>query len=116
MTTQRELLCPSWCSVDHAAPDEIAYEATRQARSHARTVSGFWLHQLRIGMSGRLVRPAGELVEVAVEQVEADGGERAPGTVNVGLVGEESIRLTSSEARSVAAMLLRAADLLEELT
>jgi len=115
MTTQRDLLCPGWCLVDHEDPDEIEYTETRQVRAHARTVSSFWLHQLRIGMSGRLVRPAGELVEVGVEQVEADGGERAPGTVNVGLVGEESIRLTSSEARSVAAMLLRAADLLEDL-
>lgn len=98
--------CPPWCdqTSDHEALDS--------GRLHERHMGGFWLRELRSG-TGRVMRKADDLIEVALELDEHDGNALDPVvTLRRVTIGRE-MRLTSGEARSLAAILTAAADHLD---
>lgn len=98
--------CPAWCSPDqdHTGPEG--------GRVHQRHLGGFWLREHRTG-TGRVVRPGDDLMEVALELHEHEGGPMDPVVSLKRITEGREVRLTGGEARSLAAMLTAAADRLE---
>jgi hypothetical protein len=116
----RALHCPSWCTTDHDDPDQLENELCEGRHEHLAGVGGFWLHEIRTGGEDpQVFRPSGPLVEVALRQHEpvADGlpGRSLPHVQLSSLFDGWELALTSSECRSLAAMLVHGADRLEHL-
>jgi hypothetical protein len=122
MTTP--LPCPSWCErrpgqrFEHGTdPEDVLEEIT--GPEHTRGAGGFLLDEVRAQGSGVLLRPGQGSVELTVRRADrANGGCGLP-LVQVthvsagGPGGYDTVALTTGEARSLAAALVRAADLVE---
>lgn len=100
------LPCPAWCDPtrDHEPLDA--------GRLHQRHMGGFWIRELRTA-TGRVVRPADDLLEVFLEVDEHTSGPLDPVVALRRVTQGSEVRLTSGEARSLAAILTAAADRLE---
>lgn len=125
-TTERPILsddertlpktCPSWCTTDHA--QDLAQGATMwDACQHRAYLGDVFLAEL--SNSGRVWRPGGGWFDVALQQDPHPTENMGNGTdplVRVwtqegsGLTREATLRLTTGEARVLAAKLLSAAD------
>jgi hypothetical protein len=116
--------CPSWCHrrpgqrFEHGTdPEDVLEEIT--GPEHTRGVGGLLLDEIRNQVSGAVLRPGQGSVELTVRRADrSDGGCGLP-VVEVthlsagGPGGYDTVALTTGEARSLAAALVRAADLVE---
>ncbi len=85
---------------------------------HTRGVGGLLLDEIRNQVSGALLRPAQGSVELTVRRADmASGGYGLPVVevrhLSAGPGGCDTVALTTGEARSLAAALARAADMVE---
>ncbi len=121
--TRRVDNCPSWCRrrpgqrFEHGTdPEDVLEEIT--GPEHSRGVAGFLLDEIRNQVSGAVLRPGQGSVELTVRRADrSDGGCGLPVVEVTHLSAEpggyEAVALTTGEARSLAAALVRAADLVE---
>lgn len=114
------ITCPSWCTTEHDDPTQHERELKAGRRQHQRGLHGFWLAEIRTGGEHpRVVRAKGPLVEVGLEQLESlDLGRAGCSTpqVEVTTYGTGgALSMTAPEARSLAAILVHGADVLEGL-
>jgi len=116
--------CPHWCPSQHAEHFlEVVGDTVYEASQHFAGVAEMTLGELRNYIDGRLSRPGGSHVDVALIQYphpSTNGGFNGPPLVELELstIRREqsaSVELTTGEARSLAAALLRAAELGEDL-
>ncbi|MCU1624250.1 MAG: hypothetical protein JWL79_3095 [Frankiales bacterium] len=112
--------CPSWCTTDHLGADQALHEEATGLAEHIAGIGGFWQHEIRGGGDDPIVlRPRASLVDVLLQQHEplddTDAGrEIAQAIISTPLEGL-ALALTGSECRSLAAMLVDAANRLEGL-
>ncbi|MDP9466769.1 MAG: hypothetical protein M3P31_05970 [Actinomycetota bacterium] len=124
LTDDRPTTCPPWCTVDHAAElqrrREMAAEVDRQLGvppGGGLLVETYLLHRVEVGRmpvrTGRDERPAP--LRVTVEQFEdVDGTADSTGLlVRIEEPSGWTEDYTSSEARELAALLVRAAQVVQ---
>jgi hypothetical protein len=110
--------CPSWCTQGHLRALHEGNSLEASAEHVGRGTSGH-LPEMRSHGDGRLTRPGGGSWElVTVQEPMADGfGHRMEPAVEFelrdGRPQQARVRLTSGEARVLAAQLLHAADQLD---
>jgi hypothetical protein len=120
-TPPRRLQCPDWCSGHDI--DELSLVKTEGRVVHSATVGGDVLDELRNPFSGVVHRADWASYDVTIStQQDADETYNHPEFIGL-QVGrwraeheraEVELRLTSGEARSMAAVLVAAADRLPE--
>lgn len=116
----RSPVCPPWCCGHNDDPDEFAREGQVRHFNAVGGVSGLW--KLANPVSGEVRRDELTLWGVNISEIEQVDGHRLGDFVLLDITaphtysGERTpveLRLTAGEARSLAAILSRAADLLE---
>lgn len=119
-------LCPRWCIGGHDDPEVALSEADDGFVTHYSSSNmGLFLGDVLNPVSKRVMRSASGSLSLVVSMEEATGQRQEP-TVDLKVhshgddVSERvrefqmmTTRLTSGEARSLAAMLLRCADLID---
>lgn len=117
----RRYLCPSWCEGHADGDDPGGFWRDGQVR-HFRAVGDATLWQLRNPVSGEVRRDESAGYEVYLSEIERIDGTRLGAFVLLGVAapsaysGERTpveMHMTAGEARSLAAVLTRAADRLE---
>lgn len=112
--------CPPWCCGHNDDPGEFAREGQVRHFNSVGGVAGLW--KLANPVSGEVRRDEIALWDVHISEIEQVDGHRLGDFVLLDLTaphtysGERTpveLRLTPGEARSMAAVLSRAADLLE---
>jgi hypothetical protein len=121
-TPARPVRCPSWCHrrpgqrFEHGSdPEDVLEEIT--GPEHTRGVGGLLLDEIRNQVSGAVLRPGQGSIDLTVRRADRAGGGCGLPVVEVTHLpadpGGDTVALTTGEARSLAAALVRAADLVE---
>jgi hypothetical protein len=116
----RSPICPPWCCGHSDDPDEFAREGQVRHFNAVGGMTGLW--KLANVVSGEVRRGEFASYDVNISEVERADGHRLGDFVTLDVTAPQThtgertpveLRLTAGEARSLAAILSRAADLLE---